>query len=260
MQSYNEDSSSEDEEPLSKRMKKPAAEPKRTPATEPGSDAGSLEFADLVLPEHAAFDALKAARLRVLKEIERPGAYKAFHIVTDRQLCQMVRRVPTTLDELRSLPGFGPTRVEEHGGWLLASLEPFVDGLHDAHAELQNLCADARRAAKQDAAMHRSAALLKSKEEAKAAGKAARTAEKQARDDERSAQSRARRDEWASLQGVDALPNRRLSGRQYLNVHILEKDIVKGLGARWDAHVKLWWIPPGIERAPFRRWLEEDKA
>ena len=227
------DSSSEEDEPLSKRMKPAAAAPKPTPTTE---KVESIEFADLILAEHAAFDALKAARLRVWKEalIEKPAA-KAFHIASDRQLCQMVRHVPTHLDELRQLGGFGVARVEEHGSWLLASLQPFVNELRAAHAELQTLSAEALLAAKQDAAAHRATAVAKSKEEAKAEAKqerkAARQAQKQALDEAASARQAEKRAEF-----------QRLSGREYLNVPFLEKDVAKNLGARWDAEAKQWWI------------------
>ena len=89
---HSADDSSEDDEPLSKRVKQPA-KPKSTPATEP-ADAGSIEFADLIQSEHAAFDALKAARLRVWKEqlIERPAA-RAYHIASDRCYFWSVRQL-----------------------------------------------------------------------------------------------------------------------------------------------------------------------
>ena len=226
---------------MSKRIKIPAA----TPSTEKVDD--SIEFADLVRAEHAAFDALKAARLHAWKEalIERPLS-KAYHIASDRQLCMMVRRVPKNLDDLKLLPGFGLTRCEEHGNWLLATLQPYVNELHAAHAELQTLSAEGRLAAKQDAATMR----LKSQEEAKVAAKqvraAARQAQQLARDKQASVESSKKRSEFA-----------RLSGREYLNVHFLEKDLVKSLGAKWDAQAKLWWVPIGWDVAPFRRWMAE---
>ncbi len=34
-----------------------------------------------------------------------------------------------------------------------------------------------------------------------------------------------------------------------------EKDEAKRLGARWDPKARTWYVPPGLPRAPFARWL-----
>ncbi|MDV2997699.1 MAG: hypothetical protein N4J56_007404 [Chroococcidiopsis sp. SAG 2025] len=41
----------------------------------------------------------------------------------------------------------------------------------------------------------------------------------------------------------------------YLNVRYSQKDVVKQLGARWDAVAKKWYVPKGIALAPFVDWL-----
>jgi len=41
----------------------------------------------------------------------------------------------------------------------------------------------------------------------------------------------------------------------YLRVPFAQKDRVKALGARWDAVQKMWFVPGGIELAPFSAWL-----
>ncbi|MDQ1835226.1 DUF5710 domain-containing protein [Massilia scottii] len=40
-----------------------------------------------------------------------------------------------------------------------------------------------------------------------------------------------------------------------LNVPFGEKDEAKGLGARWDGSLKLWYIPDGVSSAAFSRWI-----
>ena len=45
----------------------------------------------------------------------------------------------------------------------------------------------------------------------------------------------------------------------YLHVHIGDKDEAKGLGARWDKDAKLWYVPEGIDPAPFERWMPSDE-
>jgi hypothetical protein len=40
-----------------------------------------------------------------------------------------------------------------------------------------------------------------------------------------------------------------------LRVPYSEKDEAKGLGARWDAELRLWFVPDGTNPAPFARWL-----
>mgnify|MGYP001627112679 CR=1 FL=1 len=40
-----------------------------------------------------------------------------------------------------------------------------------------------------------------------------------------------------------------------LQVPFSEKDAAKSLGARWDAVAKLWYVPDGVDPAPFARWM-----
>ena len=40
-----------------------------------------------------------------------------------------------------------------------------------------------------------------------------------------------------------------------LKVPFNEKDQAKSLGARWNAEVKLWYVPIGVDAAPFEKWL-----
>lgn len=45
-----------------------------------------------------------------------------------------------------------------------------------------------------------------------------------------------------------------------LNVPFLEKDEAKRLGARWNNVAKRWYVPHGVDSAPFARWLPDDVA
>ena len=40
-----------------------------------------------------------------------------------------------------------------------------------------------------------------------------------------------------------------------LKVPFSEKDQAKALGARWNAELKLWYVPQGVDAAPFEKWL-----
>jgi hypothetical protein len=40
-----------------------------------------------------------------------------------------------------------------------------------------------------------------------------------------------------------------------LNVPYAEKDEARRLGARWNAELKTWYVPPGSTLTPFERWL-----
>jgi Domain of unknown function (DUF5710) len=40
-----------------------------------------------------------------------------------------------------------------------------------------------------------------------------------------------------------------------LKVPFNEKDQAKALGARWNAEAKLWYVPQGVEAAPFEKWM-----
>jgi hypothetical protein len=38
-----------------------------------------------------------------------------------------------------------------------------------------------------------------------------------------------------------------------LKVPFNEKDQAKSLGARWNAEAKLWYVPQGVDVAPFKK-------
>lgn len=40
-----------------------------------------------------------------------------------------------------------------------------------------------------------------------------------------------------------------------LKVPFNEKDQAKSLGARWNAESKHWYIPQGVDAAPFEKWF-----
>lgn len=42
-----------------------------------------------------------------------------------------------------------------------------------------------------------------------------------------------------------------------LKVPFAEKDEAKALGARWDAAIKKWYVPAGVDAAPFARWMQD---
>lgn len=41
----------------------------------------------------------------------------------------------------------------------------------------------------------------------------------------------------------------------FLNVPYAEKDEARALGARWNPTRKKWYVPDGVDAAPFARWL-----
>lgn len=43
----------------------------------------------------------------------------------------------------------------------------------------------------------------------------------------------------------------------YMNVPFAQKDQAKALGARWDPGLKKWYIPNGLDSAPFEKWKPE---
>jgi DNA helicase-2/ATP-dependent DNA helicase PcrA len=69
-------------------------------------------------PDDPAYEALKRWRLATAKAEERP-AYVIFHNST---LAEIVRRAPTTREELAAVPGVGPAKLERYGDDVLATL------------------------------------------------------------------------------------------------------------------------------------------
>lgn len=40
-----------------------------------------------------------------------------------------------------------------------------------------------------------------------------------------------------------------------LKVPFNEKDQAKALGARWNAEIKQWYVPQGVDSTPFEKWI-----
>lgn len=43
--------------------------------------------------------------------------------------------------------------------------------------------------------------------------------------------------------------------KTYIKIPFSEKDEAKRLGARWDGDAKSWYIPDGVNKKPFQRWM-----
>jgi pantothenate kinase-related protein Tda10 len=43
-----------------------------------------------------------------------------------------------------------------------------------------------------------------------------------------------------------------------LKVPFKEKDEAKSLGARWNPEGKHWYVPEGVDAAPFEKWMDGD--
>jgi hypothetical protein len=83
--------------------------------------------------EVAAYEALLAATHVRADEIGERYVWNICHV---RSLCEMVRRCPSTPEELRLCWGFGGkgVRADRHGDFLLAALAPHIDALRQAQA------------------------------------------------------------------------------------------------------------------------------
>jgi bacterioferritin-associated ferredoxin len=90
---------------------------------------------DLLPDELPAFEALIAA---THERAEATGQGKFYwNVAPRRSVCEMVRRVPTTLAELMECHGMGGqgVKAKKHGAFLLNALEPFAASLRALHAE-----------------------------------------------------------------------------------------------------------------------------
>lgn len=47
--------------------------------------------------------------------------------------------------------------------------------------------------------------------------------------------------------------------KTYINVSYSDKELAKGLGARWDKKVKSWYVPDGYSMNNFNQWLKGAK-
>ena len=151
-----DDSSSDEEDvPLRSRLSKACAKTPRTqselkhaPCTVDGAPLPTtmpVEEGDLIDAERVPFAKLRDFRWQRAEEL----GIKAYYIAHDTTLCEIVRRVPTNLDELSEVPGMGRTfdletgeyaygeRVKKHGAGLCAVLSPHVEELRRAHEAYQ---------------------------------------------------------------------------------------------------------------------------
>lgn len=48
------------------------------------------------------------------------------------------------------------------------------------------------------------------------------------------------------------------AGSTLLAVPFSEKDAAKKLGARWNGDQRSWYVPPGADLAPFKRWRKNE--
>ena len=53
-----------------------------------------------------------------------------------------------------------------------------------------------------------------------------------------------------------AAPAQEPPARSYLVVPFKEKDEAKALGAKWDRQERAWYVPPGVDAAPFDKWAQ----
>lgn len=60
----------------------------------------------------------------------------------------------------------------------------------------------------------------------------------------------------AEQQPAQAAQAGQAAERQYISVPFKEKDEAKQLGARWDRKEQSWYVPAGVEAAPFAKWAQ----
>lgn len=61
--------------------------------------------------------------------------------------------------------------------------------------------------------------------------------------------------QYESPNKINASANTKATSNVSLKVPFNEKEQAKSLGARWNAEAKHWYVPQGIELAPFEKWL-----
>ena len=46
----------------------------------------------------------------------------------------------------------------------------------------------------------------------------------------------------------------------YINCSYKDKDEAKLLGAKWDADKRKWYIPFGLDRSKFKKWMTKSSS
>lgn len=52
-------------------------------------------------------------------------------------------------------------------------------------------------------------------------------------------------------------PDQASQAKTFINVPFKEKNDAKALGAKWDREAQSWYIPPGMDAAPFAKWQQD---
>ena len=94
-----------------------------------------VNFDSLIGAEKVAFEALRQWRAA-----EADGTdVKRHWIASDAALCEMARRLPTTIEELGSVPAMGHgARTSKYGAMLIEALQPHVAAVRATHAKYIN--------------------------------------------------------------------------------------------------------------------------
>ena len=112
---------------------------KRVAATHP--DELPIGFEDLRPGlERKVWQILREARNAKAKAMER----SMFIVCNDRTLCEIVRTVPTEVEQLHDLYGMGEKKVKAHGALLLEALRPHADALKADHEAARAVLDDER--------------------------------------------------------------------------------------------------------------------
>jgi ATP-dependent DNA helicase RecQ len=89
--------------------------PTRAPRHAPGRKGPSVDLDALDDGERVLFEALRAHRAEVAREIAKP----AYVVASDRALRDLARRAPRTQEELLLVYGFGESKTEKYGDGFL---------------------------------------------------------------------------------------------------------------------------------------------
>ena len=83
------------------------------------------------LPAKEVLNDTQQALFRKLREWRKEKADRAgvpvFILATNIQLEQIVIRMPTSLEAIRQIQGFGKKKVEQHGRDIIALVKPFIE-------------------------------------------------------------------------------------------------------------------------------------
>jgi superfamily II DNA helicase RecQ len=90
-----------------------------------------MDVSSLLLAERSTFEVLRDVRAREATRLN----VKRYHVASDAQLCELVRHLPDSIEDIEAVPGIGHIKAHKYGALFIDALRPHVMAIRAAQSE-----------------------------------------------------------------------------------------------------------------------------